>query len=59
MGHVPSKIPLNPVTFKVIQPPLATSHGGGTLVDVVVRGAKVPRSNPRASPPTTCNMVWF
>jgi hypothetical protein len=59
MGHAPSKIPLNPATFKVIRPPLATSHGGGALVDVVVRGVKVSGSNPWASPPTACNMVWF
>jgi hypothetical protein len=59
IGHAPTQIPLNPATFKVIRPPLATSHGGGTLVDVVVRGAEVPGSNPRASPPTACNMVWF
>ena len=52
MGHVPSKIPQILSIFKVITPSLDTSHGGGALVVVVVRGAKVPWSNPRASPPT-------
>jgi hypothetical protein len=52
MGHAPSQIPQISALFKVISPPLATSHGGGALVDVVVRGAEVPGSNPRASPPT-------
>jgi hypothetical protein len=52
MGHAPSKIPQILATFKVIAPLLATSHGGGVLVVVVVRRAEVPGSNPRAFPPT-------
>jgi hypothetical protein len=53
MGHAPSEIPQISTTFKVFVPFLATSHGGGALVVVVVMGAEVPGSNPRASPPYT------
>jgi hypothetical protein len=53
MRHAPSKIPQISATFKVFVPLLATSHGGGALVVVVVMGAEVLRSNPRASPPYT------
>jgi hypothetical protein len=42
MGHTPSKIPQILAIFKVIAPSLAMSHGGGALVGVVVKGAKVP-----------------
>jgi hypothetical protein len=52
MGHAPSKIPQISALFKITSPLLATSHGGGALVAMVVRGAEVPGSNPRASPPT-------
>jgi hypothetical protein len=52
IGHTLTQIPSNSTLFKVIMPPLATFHDGGALVVVVVRGAKVPGSNPRASPPT-------
>jgi len=52
VGHTPSKIPQISAIFKIISPPLATSHGGGALVVVVVRGAEVLGSNPWASPPT-------
>jgi hypothetical protein len=58
MGHVPSKIPQISAIFKIISPPLATSHGGGALVDMVVGGAEVPGSNPRASPPTAY-VMWY
>jgi hypothetical protein len=60
VGHRPRAHP-NPTKFaifKVISPPLATSHGGGALVDVVVRGAEVPGSNPWASPPTAY-VIWY
>ena len=42
-------------------PPLATYHGGGTLVVVVVRGAEVPGSNLLASPPIAYEfgVIWF
>jgi hypothetical protein len=49
----PPKSPIS-AFFKVFVPFPATSHGGGALVVVVVimvRGAEVPGSNPRASPP--------
>jgi hypothetical protein len=52
MGHVPSKIPQISALFKITLPLLATSHGGGALVAMVVMGAEVPGSNPRAFPPT-------
>jgi hypothetical protein len=54
MGHAPSKIPRISAIFKDCAPFLATSHGGGALVALVVKvvgGAEVPGSNPRASPP--------
>jgi hypothetical protein len=44
--------------FKVISLPLATSHGGGALVDVVVSGVEVLGSNLRASPPTAY-VIWY
>jgi hypothetical protein len=57
MGHAPSKIPQISATFNITLPLLATSHGGGALVAMVVRGAEVPGSNPRASPPTAYDMI--
>jgi hypothetical protein len=59
IGHAPTQIPSNSTLFKVIAPPLATSHGGGALVVVVVRGAEVPGSNPRASPPTAYAILIY
>ena len=58
IGHAATQIPPNSAIFKVIPPPLATSHGGGALVDMVVGGAEVPGSNPRASPPTAY-VIWY
>jgi hypothetical protein len=55
IGHAPTQIPSISTLFKVIAPPLATSHSGGALVVVVVRGGGSPGSNPRASPPTACD----
>jgi hypothetical protein len=52
IGHVSTQIPPNSTMFKVILAPLTTSHGGGTLVDMVVSGAKVLGSNPWAYTPT-------
>jgi hypothetical protein len=52
IGHAPIQIPPISTVFKLTSPLLATSHGGGALVDMVVMGAEVPGSNPRASPPT-------
>jgi uncharacterized membrane protein YeiH len=52
IGHVPTQIPPSSTIFKVIPLALATSHGGGALVDVVVRGVEVLWSNPWAFPPT-------
>jgi hypothetical protein len=52
MGHTPSEIPQISATLNITSPLLATSHGGGTLVAMVVMGAEVPGSNPWASPPT-------
>jgi hypothetical protein len=53
IGHAPIQIPPISTVFKLTSPLLATSHGSGALVDMVVMGAEVPGSNPRASPPTT------
>jgi hypothetical protein len=52
MGHVPSKIPQLSKIFKITSPLLATSHGGGALVAIVVRGVEVSWPNRRASLPT-------
>jgi hypothetical protein len=54
IGHAPTQIPFILALFKFCAPPIATSHSGDVLVVVVVivvRGAKVPGSNQRASPP--------
>jgi hypothetical protein len=57
IGHGPTQIPSNTTLFKVTLPLPTTSHGGGALVDMVVRGAEVPGSNPWASPPTAY-VIW-
>jgi hypothetical protein len=64
MGHAPYKIPQITTSFKVIVPLLATSHGGGALVALVVMGAEVPGSNLWASPPWrdllyVCFTIWL
>jgi hypothetical protein len=46
MGHAPFEIPQIWTAFKFFVPLLATSHGGGALVVVVVMGPEVPGSNP-------------
>jgi hypothetical protein len=46
MGHAPSKIPQIWTLFKFSLPLLATSHGGGALVAMVVMGAELSGSNP-------------
>jgi hypothetical protein len=47
IGHAPTQIPSISTLFKVIAPPLATSHSGGTLVVVVVRGGQKSRGQTR------------
>jgi hypothetical protein len=60
MGHAPSKIPQISTIFKIISPPLATSHGGGALVDMVVRGGGSPGVKPAGfSSHRICDMVYF
>jgi hypothetical protein len=60
MGHVPSKIPQISTIFKIIFPLLAMSHGGGALVDMVVRGDRSPGVKPTGfSSHCICDMVYF
>jgi hypothetical protein len=71
MGHAPSEISRFSALFKFCAPLHAMSHGGGALVVIVVMGAEVLGSNPRASRPYTyvfvitfdardlCFNIWF
>jgi hypothetical protein len=60
VGHTPSKIPQISAIFKIISPPLATSHGGGALVDMVVGGGGSPGVKPAGfSSHRICDVVYF
>ena len=60
IGHAPTQIPSNSTLFKVIAPLLATSHGGGALVDMVVGGGGSPGVKPAGfSSHRICDVVYF
>jgi hypothetical protein len=62
IGHAPTQIPPISEVFKVNLPPLATSHGGGALVDVVVRGWKSQGQTRGLLLPCICDWlgaIWF